>query len=523
MEQKILLVVCLIITFLIDIFLLYFSISRKDKSRSVYFVMLTIASTLYALGNILWELSATNNGAMNSLIIANLGIPLLAPGFLLVSICLFQPKYLKPWMMPTAIIYGLLMFFSVMFNGEHRLYYTNDFGSAAELVKELDHGVLFWVQQGVSLLCMILAYIILFGRYIKGTKKLRRQMIYIIIGALFAFMSNIATIAGIVPAGIDLTPFVMTVALSFFTINIAKYKLMDIISIASDTAFESMEDAVIILDNDWCFLFCNNNAKILFPSLESLMGTEPISKIRDWPSELEEADKQNEIVFEREGKTSYNQKSTYRANINEIVDEHGIQIGWTIIIRNITSMTFLINQLENLATTDSLTGVANRRHFLERVNQELEMSARLNLSSALIMYDIDFFKKVNDTYGHSAGDHVLCAVVEVIKKQLRLYDIICRYGGEEFVIFAPSTNENVLYKFAFRLCKAIENAEIIYKDTRIPVTASFGAVQMPPGADFDAAMEAVDEAMYKAKHNGRNQVVIGKIKKAEEIIAEQPI
>ena len=190
----------------------------------------------------------------------------------------------------------------------------------------------------------------------------------------------------------------------------------------------------------------------------------------------------------------------------------------TTVIVFAVKMTSLIRQLENLATTDSLTGIANRRSFLEKVDREIEMSApgRLNTSNALIMYDIDDFKKVNDTYGHAAGDCVLCAVVEVIKKQLRSYDIIARYGGEEFVIFMPSSKEESLHKIAKRLCTAIETHEVPYNGGYISVTASFGAVQMPPGSNFTEAMLAVDEAMYKAKHSGKNQVAVGTIKKSVE-------
>ena len=190
----------------------------------------------------------------------------------------------------------------------------------------------------------------------------------------------------------------------------------------------------------------------------------------------------------------------------------------TTVIIFAVKMTSLVRQLENLATTDSLTGIANRRSFLEKVEREIEMSApgRLNTSNALIMYDIDDFKKVNDAYGHAAGDCVLCAVVEAVKKQLRSYDIIARYGGEEFVVFMPSSKEDSLYKIAKRLCSAIEEHEISYTGTRISVTASFGAVQMSPGSNFNDAMLAVDEAMYKAKHNGKNQVVVGNIKKSGE-------
>ena len=178
----------------------------------------------------------------------------------------------------------------------------------------------------------------------------------------------------------------------------------------------------------------------------------------------------------------------------------------------------LIDKLENLATTDPLTGIANRRGFLEKVEREIEMSApgRLNTSNALIMYDIDDFRKFNNTYGHAAGDRVLCEIVGVIKKQLRAYDILARYGGEEFLVFMPSSKEDSLYKIANRLCRAIESHEMCYNGTRIPVTASFGAVQMPPGSSFEEAMLAVDEAMYKAKHNGKNQVAVGIIQKTDQ-------
>ncbi|MCL2815271.1 MAG: GGDEF domain-containing protein [Oscillospiraceae bacterium] len=298
------------------------------------------------------------------------------------------------------------------------------------------------------------------------------------------------------------------------TVHITKSRNLCNEKTASGIVLKIMEDAMIILDSEWRFLCCNESANKLFSSLASLPKAESIKNSRDWPRELEEVDKLTEIIFETEREGAYGPVSTYRANMNKIMDAKGMQLGWYIMIHDITEMNFLINQLKNLATTDSLTGVANRRSFLEKVEREIEMSMpdRLNTSNALIMYDIDDFKKVNDTYGHAAGDRVLCEVVEVIKKQLRSYDIIARYGGEEFVIFMPSSKDGSLNKIATRLCKAIEKHEIYYNGTRIPVTASFGAVQMPPGAQYEEAMLAVDEAMYEAKHNGKNQVVLGNIK-----------
>jgi len=512
-----LIVFFLVIAIITDVYIMFYSITRKDNSRSVYFVMLSGASALYAVGEMFLQMSKTTAGVMTALKVVNMGVPFLAPCFLLIALSLFQPKYLnKSWMMPAVVIYGLLVFFVVVFNDSHMLFYrVAEFDPCTNFAL-IEHGPLFWINQFIVLLCMNMSYIILLGRFAKGNGRLRHKMIFIIIGSLLPYIADILKLTNVLPERIDLLPLVMPVALIFYTVDAAKYKLWDGVSVASDTVLETMEDAVIMLDNDWYFLSCNQKAKALFPSLaklEFLFESEPVMNSGAWPSELEKVNELNEIVFELEKSEPYNQKSTYRANTNKIIDRKGLQIGWYIVMHDTTSITYLVNQLESLATTDPLTGIANRRHFLERVNSEMDRSARINMSNALVMYDIDLFKKVNDIYGHAAGDYILCAVVDTIRKQLRSYDILARYGGEEFMIFTPSIDDDLLYKFANRLCRAIENSVYIYKNIHIPVTASFGAVQVNRGDNFDDALIAVDEAMYKAKHNGRNQVVVGKIKK----------
>jgi len=511
-----LILIFLIIAFITDICIMFFSVARKDSSRSIYFVLLALAVTVYTMGCMLIEIGVTGDGIINGLRLANLGTPFIAPCFLLVVACLFQQKNIRPWMLPAVGVYGLLMFFITLFDESHHLYY-NQVVNVLNNEIDIKHGALFWVQQAISFICLIHAYIILFSRYIKGNKKLRSQMICIIIGALVVFMANALNFTTLLPGSLDLMPYVMTIVLICICINVTKHRLLDIGVAAPQAALKSMEDAMIILDNDWCFLSCNDSAKSMFPSLESFSETEPIAKFQDWPRELEAADKLNEIVFELDNKAVYGAKYTYRANTNKIMDDRGNHIGWSIIIHDNTSITYLIDQLENLAATDPLTGVANRRGFLEKVERELEMSKpyRLNMSNALIMYDIDWFRKVNEEFGHDGGDHALCAIVETVKKRLRSYDIIGRYGGEEFVIFMPGSNEDSLQKIATDLCKTVEEAEIFYKGRRMPITASFGAVQMPPGADFNDAMLAVDAAMYEAKHTGRNRAVVGTLVKSE--------
>ena len=505
-----LLIVSLLITFVINIALTGFSITRKDNSRSVYFTMLTFTTSLYTLGCILLGLSYSSDAVSNALSVINIGLPLTGLFFFLINLSLFQADCIKRWMLPVSLTYGIIMFvFAVFTNRSNHLFFA-DVNTSSGFIN-IECGPIYWVEQVIGFMFMLSAFIILCVRFVKGSSKFRQQTIYILIGGLFMLLSNLVVNFFMSQDSqlLSILPVLTTVTLLFLFANLSKYQLLDITSIVSNTAIEIMSDAMIIVDNDLGFLFCNKSAKTLFPGLNSFHDGDTITKVKEWPAELASVNSPCDKTFKR--KLENDNFTTYRAKIDKIISKKGTHVGWYIIINDTTDVTYLINQLEDLATTDSLTGIANRRYFLERVQAELNMSARLNLTNALIMYDIDSFKRINDKYSHLAGDYVLRAIADTIKNQLRSYDIFGRYGGEEFIIFTTATEEDALYNFALRLCRAVENTEIIYQDKRISVTASFGAVQIYPGDTFDEAMAAVDSAMYKAKQNGKNQVVVGKI------------
>ena len=524
----------LLITFMGNIALTVFSIVRKDNSRSAYFALLTLASAMYSLGYMLLELSESYDAVINSLRVANIGIPMIGPGFSLIMISLFRPGLLKRWMAPGLLIYGFAMFMFAMFADVSVLYYWSvETGNLAKIAGSyggclIKFGVVYWVQRFFGIACMCLAYAVFLKYFIKGAKNFRNRTRYMLIGSLIVLAANITMTVASILSPLNqvfvLTPFIFTILFMPFFMNLAQHQPLNIAAVASNTAIEIMSDAIIITDGDWGFLSCNASAKLLFPSLSSCGENELITNIKDWPDALASitsitstplAAAEYEKIFTRADETG--KTITYKAAINKITKNEGGFNGWYIVIRDATDVTNLVNQLEGLATTDPLTGVANRRYFLERVKRELVMAERLNLSNAMIMYDIDNFKKVNDTYGHVAGDRILCAVVDTIKRKLRSYDIIGRYGGEEFVIFTTATEEDMIYKFALRLCQMIEKTPIQYEDITISVTASFGAVQIYPGDTFEDAMLAVDSAMYKAKHNGKNQVMIGVIPRERDI------
>lgn len=167
------------------------------------------------------------------------------------------------------------------------------------------------------------------------------------------------------------------------------------------------------------------------------------------------------------------------------------------------------NALQRMTQIDPLTEVANRRHLTERMEEEYLRSRRYERPLSVGMLDIDHFKKLNDTYGHPAGDHALIEVAKLIKQTLRCHDFVARYGGEEFVMLLPETPADRALMAFERVRVAIERAEITYGGARLPLTASLGVASFPhqllcKASDF---ITLADAALYDAKRSGRNRVV----------------
>lgn len=160
------------------------------------------------------------------------------------------------------------------------------------------------------------------------------------------------------------------------------------------------------------------------------------------------------------------------------------------------------------ATLDALTNLNNRRQFETRLGQEISITKRQNNPLCAMMIDIDFFKKVNDTYGHAAGDEVLRTVASIIKEQLRESDIPARYGGEEFAVLLPFTKIEEAQIVGERLRKAVEAHPVRVENTDIAVTISMGLAEYNRVETGEELFERADKALYEAKKGGRNRVCI---------------
>ncbi len=169
----------------------------------------------------------------------------------------------------------------------------------------------------------------------------------------------------------------------------------------------------------------------------------------------------------------------------------------------------LYAKLYQLATMDSLTGLANRRTVLDTIRREHLRAKRYGSTYALIMADLDYFKEVNDIYGHLAGDEVLRTFARILRKNTRKTDMVGRYGGEEFLIVLPETTAQMAAHTAERIRDILENTEIPVGDgMRVRVTASFGVCSYPQSAKrLESMLKKVDSFLYQAKSRGKNQVV----------------
>lgn len=200
------------------------------------------------------------------------------------------------------------------------------------------------------------------------------------------------------------------------------------------------------------------------------------------------------------------------ARIAPITDRTGCIIGAVEVFSDSSAKKTIerrVGELENLAFCDPLTGVRNRRYIDLKVKQAVQEVEQFGRSIGLLMIDVDHFKNVNDQYGHEIGDNALRAMCNTITANLRLGNIVGRWGGEEFLVIITDVTPSGLAAFAERCRMLIAASEIPVGNERLRITASVGATLIKAGDSDQSAVKRADELMYKSKSSGRNRVTLG--------------
>lgn len=181
-------------------------------------------------------------------------------------------------------------------------------------------------------------------------------------------------------------------------------------------------------------------------------------------------------------------------------------LAWPLL-RMLADLELARADLDVLATRDELTGVHNRRHFLVRADREWSRCRRYDMAAALLMIDVDLFKRINDVHGHLAGDLMLREIARAIGDTLRQPDLLGRFGGEEFMVFLPHADPLGALDAAERIRERVSNLSLDWKGLTVRTTVSIGVIAFDPSHDSFAAMiQDADQALYAAKDAGRNCV-----------------
>lgn len=196
-------------------------------------------------------------------------------------------------------------------------------------------------------------------------------------------------------------------------------------------------------------------------------------------------------------------------SISPVFDDEGRATHFVAVMEDITERKLLQDELHRMATTDALTGVANRRHFMERTRAEIARAARHGAPFSIIMMDIDHFKKVNDSHGHAIGDATLVAVSRTANEMMRANDVFGRLGGEEFAVALPDTDLAAAAVVAERLRMCLAEVQIPLDADSVTVTVSLGVAQLASHeTSLEALLSRADAGLYRAKGAGRNRTEI---------------
>lgn len=350
---------------------------------------------------------------------------------------------------------------------------------------------------------MIYALILIYkqNRSVNGRKGLKASCFWF--GLILAFIITVIS-EMVIPVLVDEDGSVSLVSLAFFVAGFFTYLSFfknDLFtlehSVIYDEFFLNSSNGIIVTLNNKNIIAINNKALSLL-SLEKIEKNETIEKALSRNTDYIYHMTESEISYSKNGRITYISiaKSTSDEDCNS---KAIIYFLYDATLSEEKAQTN-INELEHKAYYDSLTGLHNRRYLTEKIEQN-DLYKGINVG--VIFFDIDNFKKVNDTYGHQVGDNLLVAIANSLQSKLSVEDTAIRFGGDEFIVFSFKCDETKLTKLANKIDYAIKSNSYIKADRSETITSSIG-LALGPFEKFEDLISAADNAMYRSKHDGKN-------------------
>jgi len=373
---------------------------------------------------------------------------------------------------------------------------------------EMSYGPWFWVHAAYSYLLTVVATTILAYAIYQTTGEMK-PVIAVVLAPLVVVLGNLFYISPINPVPwFDMTTVAFAAGAMILDVGVLRHGVLDSIPVLRDRVVEQLSDGVVVVDHDGCIIDINASALDILETTRSRLHHTPITEfIRSVPlaSLLGAQRKSLEVTL---------RQRAYDVSASQL-DSTNPQGDFVLVFRDVTrrrkaeqDLRDAQGELVRLAHTDSLTGLHNRRFFMQRLQEEVERVRRHGNSLSVLLFDLDYFKRINDTYGHDTGDRILQAVADASSEIKRITDVAARIGGEEFALLLPETDADGALQLAHRLRQSIEQIPttgLTGEDTEVTASVGVATVSYIDGA-ADSVLRLADEALYQAKDAGRNQV-----------------
>lgn len=362
------------------------------------------------------------------------------------------------------------------------------------------------------------------------------------LGALYRYQYRLVLVASLLPwaanifneinfntlDSLDLAPLTFGLSAIIYVFAILRTRFMDLIPVARSHLIENMYDGVMVLD-------AQNRVVDINPAMEVLLDKQPAFYLGKNASEVFDAwVPKTDLLWDHvetgtELKVPRNPPRYLDVRVTPLYDRDHLINGRLMVFRDVTErkqdekrlryvnerlqtqlieIGLLQSKLREQAIRDPLTNLFNRRYLEETLDRELARAKRETYPVCIIMIDLDHFKKINDSYGHDAGDQVLKALANTLSEQSRRGDFACRYGGEEFVIVMPNITKHTAYERAKKLRLRLNSLKIPYEGHELTTTISMGIACYPKnGETRQELLRAADRAMYGAKKAGRDHIL----------------
>jgi diguanylate cyclase (GGDEF)-like protein len=482
---------------------------RRSTPETWAALLLLVAAGIYALGYSQQIAQTTVAGASFWKHVQYLGIPWL-PTLWVMLVREHNGLKSRIWLLSSI---SMLIFIAELTNGWHGLY-TSQMHMVARppfSIMVYRRGPMAWVNLAYVYSALTYSAWVYLSRFRGASQLYRKQSLYFVASSMFPMAGYIAYICNWSPWGLDLAPVAMSISAALAYFAVVRLEFFYMVPLAHSLVFANMRDAVLVTDLEFRLVDLNPAAQLLLPDLSARdCGSNMAKRLGSLPAlrpVFEELDRMHHVKLAVLGKMHTFEVRVLALRRNEQ------QQGWSFLWADVTAQLQLLRELRLYAETDELTGLANRRALFAAMEQETAQARRKGDGFGLILIDVDYFKQINDSFGHFVGDLVLKAAARSIEQCLRQGDIFSRFGGDEFAILLPGTGRKGAIEVAERICAKIAGDAFEVEGKIVPVTVSIGASSYSPerAADRAQLIREADKALYRAKALGRNRVACAEV------------